>query len=87
MKRREERWEFVCAVAGADCDCERVNAGPCGEILNLFGLGVALVARFDNNVVLDARKGAELAFNHAAVSVSVFNDLSCDSDVFFIGKA
>ena len=78
--------ELISAVACADSDCKRVNACSLNEILNLFGLCVALVAFFNNNVILNAGKCAELALNNYAVSVSILNNLLCNGNVLLIGE-
>ena len=75
--------ELVCAVAGADSDCKRVNAGPFHEFLNLIGIGVGSILGGNVDGIFDTGKTAEFAFDNYAVIVSIFNDLLGKFDVFF----
>ena len=74
--------ELVCAVGCADGNSEGVDAGSANEVFNLFGLCVGRM--FCAYLVFNACKNAELAFYNYAVSVSVFNNLLCESDVVLI---
>ena len=77
--------ELICAVAGADGDCQRVNAGAGDEFLNLVGVGEHSVLCLDLDVVLNACQLAKLAFYHNAVCVCVFNDLAGQRNVVLKG--
>ena len=77
--------ELVSAVAGADGDGQGVAAGALNEFLNLFRAGVAGVALFDFDLVLNAGEGAELGLDDDAVVVSVLDDLLGDSNVLLEG--
>ncbi len=78
--------EFICAVAGSDCDCKRVNAGAGYEIINLVGIGEASFVVGNVNVVFNSGKLTEFTLNNNTVSVSVINNLFGESNVFFIRK-
>ena len=56
-------FEFVSAVAGADCNCERVNVRFLNEFLNLSRIGVRSVFRRNVDGILDTGKTSEFAFN------------------------
>lgn len=75
-------FEFECAVRGADCDCEGINARLFDEFLNLVGVGVARVFGVDFDCVFNACEFAEFCFDDDAVVVCVFDNLFGDADVF-----
>ena len=78
--------ELVCAVAGADCDCERVNAGAGYEIVNLIRVGEAGLVLGNINIVLNSGKLTKLTLNNNAVGVSIINNLFGQGNVLLIGK-
>ena len=78
-------FEFVCAVAGADCDCKAVNTGTLNKFLNLRGVGVACILCGNIDIVLDALKPSEFTLNNNAVIVCIFNDLTGEFDVVLEG--
>ena len=78
--------KFVCAVACTDSDCKRVTACSCGKIVNLLRLCIGGVFSVNLNIVLNAGKGAKLALNNNAVSVSVFNKLFGKGNILFVRK-
>ena len=75
--------ELVCAVAGTDRDSEAVNSGALDKFLNLSGIGIACVLRGYLYVILNAFEPAKFALDDYAVVMSVLNDLTGKSDVFF----
>ena len=75
--------ELECAVAGADSDCERVNAGLGNKFFNLCGIGVGRILCRYVYIILYAGKSAKLALDSNAACMGVFNDLSGDRDVVF----
>ena len=76
------RSELVCAMGSTDSDCQRVTTGAGNEFLYFFRMGVALVARLNNNFVLDASQSAQLSLDNYAVVMCVLNNLLGQSDVF-----
>ena len=68
--------ELERAVAGADGDGQRVNAGRLHEFLNLVGIGVKRVVVADFHVVLNAGQTAQLALDHNAVIVRILDHLT-----------
>ena len=75
--------ELERAVAGADGDGQRVNAGRLHKFLNLVGIGVKRVVVADFHVVLNAGQTAQLALNHNAVIVRILDHLTGQLDVLF----
>ncbi len=75
------RLELVCAVAGADSDCQRVNACLGNELLNLIRLRVGRILSGYLYVILDTCKLAELCLYHYAVCVCILNNLLGQLDV------
>ena len=73
------RLELISAVAGADGDGQRVDAGLGDEFLDLFRTGVGADCVAD--LVLDAGQGAELAFDDDAVVMGILDDLAGQGDV------
>ena len=47
-------FEFVCAMACSDCDCQGINACPVHKILNLIRLCIGFGTMFHLNVILNA---------------------------------
>ena len=70
-------------MAGADRNCEAVYSGALDKFLNLSGIGIACVLCGYLYVILDAFEPAKFALDDYAVVMSVFNDLTGKSDVFF----
>ena len=70
------RLELISAVAGADGDGQRVDAGLGDELLDLFGTGVGSICSGNVDLVLNAGQGAELAFDHDAVVMGILDDLA-----------
>ena len=56
-------FELECAVAGADGNGERVDAGFFDEFLDFLGARIRGILSLDVDVILNARKLAELAYN------------------------
>ena len=77
--------ELICAVAGADGDCQGVNTGAGDEFLHLVGVGEHSVLGLDLYVVLNACQLAKLTLYHHAVCVSIFHDLAGQCDVVLKG--
>ena len=72
------RLELVSAVAGADGDGQRVNAGLFDEFLNFGRIGELSIGIGYVYIVFYAGKLSEFAFDRGAVSVGIFNDFSCE---------
>ena len=68
----------------ADRDSQRVYAGLRNEVDNLFGFGV--VRFLCHNVVFNASKNAQLAFNGYVELVCIVNNLLRQGHVFVVGK-
>ena len=77
-------FKFVSAVACADGDCQRVNAGSGHEIINLFGFGEVSIFRADVDVIFNTGKLAEFAFHDNAAGMRIVHDLFGQGNVFFI---
>ena len=77
--------ELVRAVGGADGDGEGVTAGAGNELLDLFGVGVALVTGLNADLVLNAGQGAQLSLDNNAVRMRILNDLLGQRDVLLEG--
>ena len=77
-------FELVCAVAGADGDCEGIAAGAGCEVDNLFGTGV--VGFLCGNLILYACEDAEFGLDCHIVLVCIFNNLLGEGDVLFVRK-
>ena len=73
--------EFVCAVAGAYCNGERIDPGSGNKFLHLRRVGVGSVGRGDVYRVLYAGKPAELTLDNDASCVRVVDYLLGESDV------
>ena len=78
--------ELVGAVAGADGEGQRVDAGALGEFDRLVGVGDVLEAGAAGAVaVFHAAEYADFAFDGDAALVGVVDDLAGDLDVLFKG--
>ena len=79
---------LVGAVAGADGDCERVDAGLGYELLGLGRVGEVLVDFFGAEsgavAVFDAAEAAEFGFNGHALRMREGNNRLRDGDVGFV---
>ena len=76
--------EFISAVACADGNGKGVHTGAGHEVIDLIGIREMRVVLADVDIILDARKLAELALDHHAVCVGVIDDLFGQRNVFFI---
>ena len=76
--------EFICAVAGADRNCEGVAAGTRCKINNLFRMGVHRFVRFNRYFVLNTGQGSQFCFNHNTMVMRIFHNLAGQGDIFFI---
>ena len=77
---RRLRRELVGAVAGADRDGERVDAGLLDEVDGLVRIGEVNLARAV--AVLDATERAELALDADALRVRRLDDLARDATLY-----
>ena len=75
------RLELECAVARADGDGERVDAGAFDEFLDFVGARVGGILCADIDIVLDARQFSKLALDDDALRVRVVNDFLRQLDV------
>ena len=75
-------FELVCAVAGADGDCEGIAAGAGCEVDNLFGTGV--VGFLCGNLILYACENAEFGLDGDIVLVCIFDNFAGEGDVLFV---
>ena len=73
--------KLVRAVAGADGDGQRVDAGLGHELLDLRRVGVGSVGGGDVDRVLDAGESAQLALDDDASGVRVVDDLLGQRDI------
>ncbi len=76
--------EFVCAVACADRDGQRIAACTGSEVDDFLRVGVCVVVT--GNFVLNAGQYAKFTFNSNVILVSVVYDLFCKGYVFLVGK-
>jgi len=76
------RLELERAVAGADRDRQRIDAGALEEVFDLFRLGVGVLLGLD--VVFDAGQDAEFAFDGHVELVGVFNHFTGLGDILLI---
>jgi hypothetical protein len=76
--------EFVGTVRRSDGDSQRVDTGLLDEVLDLLGLGVGVLLGLD--IVLDARKNAELTLDGDVVGarVSELDDLLREGDILLV---
>ncbi len=72
-------------MAGADSNSQGVAAGAGSEVNDFFGMGIHGLVGIDGNFVFNAGQGAEFSFNHNAVVMSIFDNLTGQGDVLFIG--
>ena len=78
--------ELVSAVAGADGDGQRVDAGQLGKLDRLVGVGDVLQARADRAVaVFNAAQHADLALHGDAALMGEVDHLLRHCDVLFKG--
>ncbi len=75
--------ELVGAVAGADGDRQRIDAGLLDELFHLLRLGVGRLLGLD--LVLDAGQNTELALDGDVELAGVFDDLPRQGDVLLEG--
>ena len=76
--------ELVSAVAGADGDGQRVNAGALGKLDRLVGIGDVVEAAAAGAVaVFNAAEDADFAFDRDAALVGVVDHLAGDFNVLF----
>ena len=78
------RLKLVCAVAGTDCDCQRVYTGTLYEILNLCRIGVGSILCANVYIVLNACQSAQLAFYYGAVCVGILYNFLGQSNIVLI---
>ena len=78
------RGELVCAVAGADGDCQGVAACAGCKVDDFLGLGV--VGFRCGNLILNACEDTEFCLYGDIVLVSIFNNLLGEGDVFLVRK-
>ena len=76
-------FKFVSAVAGADSDSQRVNAGTFYKFNCLVRVGVGSVFGVYFNCVFNTGKAAEFCFNNNAFVVGVVNNTFGKLNVFF----
>ena len=79
-------FEFVCAVAGADCDCKAVNTGTLEQIPEPVR-GWCKLASSAETLTSSSMpcKPSEFALNDNAVIVCIFNNLTGEFDVVLEG--
>jgi hypothetical protein len=78
--------ELVSAVAGADGDGQRVDAGALGKLDCLVGIGDVVEAAAAGSVaVFNAAQDADFAFDRDAALVREVDNLLGDFDVLFKG--
>ena len=76
--------ELVSAMAGADGDCEGVDAGKLGELDSLVGIGDVVQTRPTCSVaVFNAAQHADFTFHRDAALVGEVDHLLGDGDIFF----
>ena len=79
------RFELVCAVAGSDCDGQRVNAGSLYEFFNLIRIGLLCFVVGNLDIILNACQSTKLSLYDYAMLMSIFSDLFGFSNVLFEG--
>ena len=79
-------FEFVCTVACADCDCQRVNTCAGYKINSLIGVCVSSISSVYFNVIFYASQFTQFSFYYYAVSVCIFNYFLCFCYVFFVSR-
>ena len=77
-------FEFVCTVACADSNCQRVNACSCYEVNSLIGVCVCCISCVYFYFVFHACQFTQFRFYYYASFVCVFNDFLCLCYVFFV---
>ena len=77
--------ELISAVAGADGNGQRVHAGAGDEFLDLFGTGIGGILCGHLDLVLHAGQRAQLALDHNAVIMGVFDNLLGQRNVVLKG--
>ena len=78
-------FEFVCSVAGADRNSERVAAGKLYELSRFFRIRKDRILRIDADQIFYAGQTSELGFHHDTFVMCIFDDLLCDFDIFLEG--
>ena len=68
--------ELVCAVRGADGNCQRVATCALNKFLNVLGACVGGILSRYLYLILNSCEGAKLSLNDNAVVMGIFNDLT-----------
>ena len=80
------RLKLVSTVACTDSDCKWVNTCSCNKIIYFFRSCIRCVFSVNLYIIFNTCKCTKLTLNNYAVSVCIFNNLLCKSNIFFIWK-